>query len=254
MNTIVPATSTASIHAAVVDHCAYMGGAGKMERDCVVGAAVDETVAQLKTRALNLNSRHVRILGQEVSLFDTAGAQVWQPPMFLAAIIAGMQAGAEVGEPLTNKLANVLGVRQVSSWNPVDDGEDLLAGGVAFLQLQEGRGFKVVRNVTTHLADDNLAYTEASVNQATNFAVYNLRVEMEESVGRKGFGGTINAAKGAAAGILDRLVRDGVLAAYKSPTFELTLDTLEMEVEISPVAPINFIPITVNLKPFSITA
>lgn len=252
VNTLVPATDDEAVHAAGVAHCEYMGGAGKMERDIVVGAAPDETVAQLKARALALNSRHVRLCPQEVSLFNTAGERVWQPPMFQAAIVAGMQAGTSVGNPLTNKIANVLGVRQHSSWNPVDNGEELLLGGVMFMQLERGRGYNVVRNLTTHLSDSNLAFVDAHVNQATNRAVYELRTRMQRITGKKGFAGTIKAAAAAGELVLDQLIREEIIVAYDKPTFELIGDSLPMSVGLSPVVGINFVPITVNLKPFSL--
>jgi len=254
VNTLVLGTDAAAVHAMGVAHCEYMGGAGKMERDLVIGAAANETKAALKARALALNTRHARLCTQEVSLFDSLGVRTFQPPKFQAAIVAAMQAGTTVGNPLTNKFANVLGLRQHSGWNPVGDGNEMLLGGLLFMQLEEGRGFKVVRNISTYLVDDNLAFSEASVNQAVNFAVFNLRSRMERVVGKKGFAGTINSAAAAADGILDALVQDEIIAAYKKPSFELVLDVLRMDVEISPIAPINFIPITVNLKPFSITA
>jgi hypothetical protein len=254
VNTVFPATDDASIHAATVAHCAFMGGAGKMERDCVLPAAPNESKSQIKARALALNTRHARLAAQEVSLFDSTGTRVWQPPKFYAAIIAGMQAGTSVGNPLTNKFANVLGVRQHSSWNPLDDGDEMINAGVHFLILEEGKGFKVVRNVTTYLIDNNLAFIEASMNQAVNVAVYNLRTEMETIVGKKGFARTINSAKAAADGVLESLVRDETIAAYKKPAFVLSLDVLQMDVEIAVIAPINFVPITLHLKPLSITA
>lgn len=254
VNTLVPATDDAAVHAAVVAHCAFMGGQGKMERDAVLGAAPNETKAQLKARILALNTRHVRLEGQEVSLFNAAGERTWQPPKFQAAIVAGMQAGTSVGNPLTNKYANVLGVRQHSGWNPVDDGDEMLLAGLHFFQLEEGKGFKVVRNITTYLIDENLVYIEASMNQAVNFAVFSLRTRMESIVGKKGFARTINAAKSAADGVLEQLVREEIIAAYKKPAFELSLDVLRMDVEIAVIAPVNFVPITVNLKPLSIAA
>lgn len=257
VNTLVLATDDAAIHAAGVAHCAFMGGAGKMERDIVVGAAANETKAQLKARALALNSRHVRLESQEVSMFNAAGETAWQPPKFLAGLVAGMQAGTSVGNPLTNKYVNVLGFRQnatINGWNPVDDADEMLLAGLHFLQLEEGKGFKVVRNITTHLVDENLVFIEASMNQAVNFAVYNLRTRMETIVGKKGFARTINAAKSAADGVLEALVREEIIAAYKKPAFELALDVLRMDVAIAVIAPVNFIPITVNLYPLSITA
>lgn len=247
VNTLVPITSDAAVHALCDAHCAFMGGIGRDERDSVVGAAVGETVAQLKARALALNSRHTRLCGQEVIKFNTANERVYQSPAYQAAIVAGMQAGSDVGVPLTFKFANVLGLRQSTTWNPIDDAEEMIRGGVLFMEDVPNRGRRIVRNVTTHLSSNNIAFTEASVNEAVNYAVKNLRTNLEAAVGKKGFSGTINAAKGIAEAILDELLNDGVIVGHRNLTIELILDTLEVEVEIAPVLPVNFVTTVAHL-------
>ena len=101
--------------------------------------------------------------------------------------------------------------------------------------------------MTSYLIDDNLAFTEASVNQAVNFAVFNFRTNLEFAVGKRGFSGTINAAKGIALTTLGLLVDAGALVAHQGLDMELVLDVLEVSVEIAPVLPINFVQTTVHL-------
>jgi hypothetical protein len=140
----------------------------------------------------------------------------------------------------------VLKLRQSSTWNPADDSEELIQAGLHFMEVVDGVGRRVVRNVTTHLSSSNIAYTEASVNEAVNFAVYNFRTTMERMVGKRGFAGTVNAAKGLATNILGLLV-GVVLTAHRSLDIQLILDVLEVSVEISPVLPINFVQSTIHL-------
>jgi hypothetical protein len=114
------------------------------------------------------------------------------------------------------------------------------------LETIDGVGRRVVRNVTTHLTTSNLAYTEASVNEATNYAVYNFRTTMERMVGKSGFAGSVSAAEGLAINILGLLV--GVaLVTWRSLTIDLILDVLEVSVEVAPVLPINFVQSTIHL-------
>lgn len=252
VNTIVPLTGDPAVHAAAVAHCAFMGGIGRSERDCILGAlntALDNvpTKTEYKDQAVDLNTRHARLWGQAIERFNTAGVrQEFQPP-FGAAVLAGMQAGSPLGTPLTQKFLNVLSVRSDASWNPVDDGEELIQAGLCFAEDVDGVGRRVVRNVTTHLQDNNIAFTEGSVNEAVNFATFNFRTEMEANVGRPGFAGTVNAAKGIAVGTLSLLVDTGVLVVHRSLDIELIVDVLEVSVEIAPVLPVNFVRSVIHL-------
>jgi len=255
VNTVVALTSDTAIHAYLKNHCQYMAGAGKSERDCIVGMEnAGQTDVPTKTEAkaqiADLNSRHVRAVAQTIEQYNTGSSgeserEEFTTP-FTACVLAGAQAGSPVGTSLTWKYMNVLKLRQDSSWNPVDDAEELIQAGLCMMEVVDGVGRRVVRNVTTHLIDSNMAYTEASVNEAVNYSVYNFRTTMEEMVGQSGFAGSANAAKGLAVNILGLMV--GVsLVAWQSLDVQLVLDVLEVAAQIAPVLPINFVTSTLHL-------
>lgn len=251
VNSIVLLTKTAAIHAMGEAHCVWMCGVGRSERDLFVGAggaaATLPTKTEYKAAAAALNSRHVRVFGQTFERYDTAGEKTVYAPHYYAAIAAGMQAGSDVGESLTHKYQNVLSLQQDSSWNPTDDSEEMIQAGCCIGELVDGVGHRWVRNVTSYLISDNLAFTEGSVNEAVNYAVYNFRGNLELVVGKKGFAGTVNSAKGVAVTTLDLLVDEEVLVAWRSLAMELAADVMEVDVEIAPVIPINFVKNTVHL-------
>jgi len=252
VNSVVVLTGDPAIHAALDAHCAYMCGIGRMERDGFAGAmnaGLDDVPSktEFKTQAVDLNSRHVRLCGQAIERYNVAGERTEFMPPFQAAVLAGMQSGGPVGQSLTHKYANVLSLRQDTSWNPTDDAEEMIQGGCCFMEAMEGIGRRVVRNITTYLVDDNIAYCEGSVNQAVNFAVYSFRTNMEWAVGKQGFAGTINACKGLAIGTLGLLVDEGILVAYQSLDIELIVDVLEVSIQIAPIIPINFVKNTIHL-------
>jgi len=251
INTVCAITGDPAVHANVKAHCEYMGGVGRSERDTVLGAlnaALTDvpTKAEFKSQAVDLNTRHARLVGQAIERFDTRGDRVERLPPFTSLIVAGMQAGSPVGTSLTHKFANVLKLRQSATWNPVDDAEELIQAGLCMLELIDGVGRRVVRNVTTHLTDNNIAFSEASVNEAVNFAVFNFRSAMEQVVGTTGFSGTARAAQGVAINQLGLLV--GVaLVAWRSLDVQLVLDVLQVAVEMAPVLPVNFVENTIHL-------
>lgn len=251
VNTLWIGTPNSAVHAYAKAHCQYMAGVGRSERDCKVGLMdAAETglpsKTEIKSQIVDLNTRHVQAWAQQVERYNTSGdAEVLDPP-FGAALLAGMQAGSDPGTPLTHRIMNTLSLAQDSTWNPVDDAEEMIKAGLCFGEVVQGIGRRVVRNVTTHLSTSNLAYQEASVNEAVNYSVYNYRAAMEASVGKPGFAGTISAARGDALNALALLV--GVtLTAWRSLQFELILDVLENSVEISPVLPVNFVKTTIHL-------
>jgi hypothetical protein len=257
-NSVVVLTGDAAVHAAVDAHCAYMGGIGRQECDAFVGlmnSTLTDVVEKsntnpltpgIKQQIINLGSRHIRALAQTVQRYDTLGELREFMPPFGAAILAGMQAGSPVGTSLTHKYANVIKLRQHSGWNPVDDAEEMIQAGLCFMETVDGIGRRVVRNVTTHLSTSNIAYTEGSVNEAVNYAVYNFRTQMERVVGKRGFVGTVNGAKAIAINTLGLLV--GVaLVTWRNLSIDLILDVLEVACEIAPVLPINFVKSTIHL-------
>jgi len=257
-NSVVVVTGDPAVHAALEAHCAYMGGIGRQECDGFVGlmnstqtdivekSNTNPLTPGIKQQIINLGSRHIRAFAQTVQRYDTLGELREFMPPFGAAILAGMQAGSPVGTSLTHKYANVIKLRQHSGWNPVDDAEEMIQAGLCFMETVDGIGRRVVRNITTHLSTSNIAYTEGSVNEAVNYAVYNFRTEMERSVGKRGFSSSVNATKGFAINILGLLV--GVaLVTWRNLSIDLILDVLEVACEIAPVLPINFVKSTIHL-------
>lgn len=252
VNSIVVLTGDPAVHAALDAHCAYMCGIGRSERDGFVGllnAGLTDvpTKTEVKSQITALNSRHIRACAQAVERFDSAGNRTEFLPYFGAALAAGMQAGTSVGNSLTFKYANCLAFRQDSSWNPVDDAEEMVKAGLWFLEQVDGVGRRCVRNITTHLSTNNIAFIEGSVNQAVNYAAYEFRTQMEFAVGKQGFSGTINATKGLAINKLGLLVDEGVLVEWRSLAFSLAVDVMEVSVEMAPVIPINFVKNTMHL-------
>lgn len=252
VNTIVDLSGDPAVAAAVDAHCAFMCGIGRDERDAVVGALnagmTDvPSLAEFKAAGLDLNSRHMRVVGQAITRFNTAGEQAEFLPPFMAAIVAGMQAGSPVGTPLTHKFMNILALRSSPTWSPTDDSEELIEAGLLFAESKDGLGRRIVRNITTHLTTDNIAFTEASVNQSINVGVYEFRTRMEERVGKRGFAGTVSATRGISMAVLGVITDNEIIAGWRGLDIELALDVLDISVEMAPVIPINFVRTVIHL-------
>lgn len=258
VNTVVVLTGDPAVHAELEAHCAYMCGIGRSERDGCIGlSALDAnddplntlpTATSIRTQIRNLNSRHLRAFAQTVDRYNSFGERATFHPWFLGVLAAGMQAGSNVGTSLTHKYVNVLSHAQHSSWNPVENGEELIQGGLCFLEEVPSLGRRFVRNVTTYLTSNNIAYTEASVNEAVNYAVYEFRSELESMVGRRGTQSNVNALRGIAANKLSQLLNEGIIVAWRALTVTLNVDVMEVSVELAPVVPVNFVRSTIYLN------
>ena len=251
VNSVVVLTGDPAVHAMLKSHITYMCGAGRMERDGAVGLLNTAltglpTKSEIKSQIIALNTRHLRILGQQIERYNADGEKEKMDPCYHACLIAGAQAGSPVGTSLTRKLLNTLGVYGDSSWSQKDDADEMIEMGLMFAEQVDGVGHRWVRNITSHLTTSNIAYTEASTNEAMNYAVYNFRTQMEAAVSERAFAGTVNAAEGRARGILDLLMAD-VLTGWRSLALDILADVMEVQVEMAPVVPVNFVKNYVHL-------
>lgn len=264
-------TGNPAIQKALDTHINLCCGIYNLERDGSVGlSALDEDSnvlsgaydddivlpdkASIRKQIQALNTKNLRAYAQKIRRFDSNGDSKWFAPWFQATVGGAMSVGGDIGTSETNKIVNVEDVDQDSSWNPVRDSEEQIKNGLNFWRLVEGKGIKCVRDITTYLKSDNIAYTEASTNQAVNFATFNLRDGMEESIGKKGFAGTLAAAKTAAIGRLDLLVRNIVITSWRALLMSIIRDILEMAVQLAPVTPVNFAISNIHLTAFQLQA
>jgi len=252
VNIIVPLTRDPAVHALLASHLVERAGRLRSEANGYVGIAqadgTSETKSNIKSQIQVLGTRHISAIAQEMNRNDPAdGVATWYPPYFFAAIAAGMQAGSPIGEPLTRKRPLVSDLRNHSSWTVEDDIEEMIDAGVMVAEKVDGVGIRWVRSVTTHLADDNVVFTEMSANESANTAVFELRTALEALIGQRGLGGTVGVIKSLAHGVLSRLIDDEIIVAFRALQVEQIGDVFPVSVEVAPVLPINFIPITVHL-------
>ena len=214
------------------------------------------TKSALIAQANLFNDTDVQILGQNTIALNSAGdLETFSPRMF-AVQAASMRAGvSEVAEPLTHKFIRTSGITQDASWDPADttDANDLIIGGVLFAESIDGLGTRWVRDLTTHVQDDNLAFTEGSVRDAIRFTSFGLRTTLvNKFTGKKAAPATPESVKDAASSFLELLRGDDIIVDSKDPAtgatirayhnlkVTLTGDVLKVNVGIFPVVGINF--------------
>ena len=255
-----------AILAALVAHCKYVSSTvGRNE--CQGWAGVSKTKANLIVSANTQNSEHVVLLGQKAKRARQAdGDLVFFSEWSTACLLAGMRAGAPLGEPLTWKFVNCLGLSSDSSWKESnnDDVSDLTLNGLTVINEVKGKGFRIDKCITTFTKFDNDAYTEETIVQIWKAYAFDLRSALETKyVGRPGNLKTVKQVPGTVttvselyvdAGALTGSVVDGKqLKAYRNITYTLSGDQLAVGVTISPTPGINFVLGTIVLVPASIS-
>lgn len=259
---VVPLSSDASIHAMADAHVAFMSNAGKMERRAFVGGATALTISNASDAAELLNSDRTAYCWPGIYDYDADGNLTLYPPYILAAICAGAFSGMNPGEPLTNKPLAIYGV-ETEIAEPTDT-DYLIQSGVLAVR-NTGRGFRVVKSISTWLNNQNYNRVEVSTGAAVDFVTRNVREALQEFVGRKGSPITIGQAISRTESSLRELARPepvgpGILVGdvqnppYRNITAELEGDVLRIQFECSPVIPINYVLATVYAVPYSTRA
>jgi len=234
------------------DHCVYASGIqGQLntggERQGYVG--IEATKDQYKDHCRTLNNELVACTSMAVTALDVDGNQLEYPEWGLATICAGVQAGSEVGMPLTAKVLNVIGITQDNSWNPYDDADEMLLSGclVARKNIQSGQ-IEIVKGITTYTAEDNDAFTQIEVRESLLVTSYELRNYLVSKFnGTKKKVGTASDYKNACIEKLNELSEDEVIISYDPKKINITVvaDKVYPEVEVEPAQGIQYTLITV---------
>ena len=241
-------------------------GSYRNEIDCIAAfqpqGATSADLATIKNHALTLNDRNVALVFQDIKRPGLNGLVNQYAPHMLACAIAGMQSGSTIGTPLTYKLVRANKILCKNTTIDVLDkttSDDLLLSGILFAEFVKNKGYRVVRNLSTYVATDNVAYTDRNVNYELNFMAYDLRTFIEERyIGIKGTPATVASIKSSVISKLDYykngveiivdsndLTTGAVLNAYRNLKITISGDICTIRFEIFPAVGINYITFTI---------
>jgi hypothetical protein len=230
-------------------------------------AGISGTLTASITAANLQNSEHLELFIEKSQRVRTSdGSVIFFPEWATAVVAAGMRAGAPLGEPLTWKYANVLGVSSDSSWSETNTSNvaNLTLNGITVLNTVKGKGFRFDKVVTTFTKQNNDAYTEETIVQIWKLVSYNIRSALQDAfVGR---GGTLDRVSTVpsivesvmsplktAGAITDSIVNGTRLNAWRSVTWTLNGDTMTVSLIVTPTPGINYVLNTIVLVPAQIS-
>jgi hypothetical protein len=252
------------VHALLAQHAKNGAGAYKNEVDCIAaiqptsGSTYDVALNLIKTKATILNDRNVALVFQDIKRAGLTGSVVQFEPHMLACAAAGMQAGSTVGTPLTFKLVRTIEI--ICNNTRVDaldrnTSDELLKSGVFFAEKVKGQGYRIVRNLSTYTATDNVAYTDRNVNYELNYMAYDLRTFIENRfTGVKATPAVVASVKSSVITKLEVYKNDleiivdsqdlstgATLNAYRNLKVTISGDICTIRFEIFPAVGINYI-------------
>lgn len=243
----------ASVAAQLAQHVSLARGVEKTERGGYIG--MKGTKAQYIAQLNSLNDMDVSVTNQYLTVLNASGNLVQLDPWASAVAAAGMRAGMpEVGEPLTHKYLKTTTLYQDPSWDPASrtDANLLIQNGALFAEYIAGKGIRWVRDLTSYIQDDNLAYAEGSVRDVVRYTAYGLRTLLEDRfTGVKASPANATSIKEAAANYLELLRGQNIIVdstdstgklvhAFHNLRVTISGDIARIRVEIFPAVGINF--------------
>lgn len=253
---VVPVTQDQTVAAQAKAHCETMSGMNfRKERIAFVGSTASFGtnalyIADLQTNALALASSRVALCAPGVRRPNAAGVSTLYGPEYMAATIAGLVAGQQVGESPTYKFVKAVGI-DFGFTNT--DLATLLLAGVTPVQFVKDQGFRIAQGITTYQTDANPMFREISVRRVGDYLMKTIRTRLErEFVGGRGDSSTLNSMGSRVISTLSEMVQDRVITAFQNVAISVQSSVARVSFEFSPVEPINFIEITGYAKPGSL--
>lgn len=236
-----------------------MGGVRKSTK-----AAAFSTISGFGSELLQLTMQDTLVADQNANL-------VWKGPHVHAALMAGVRLGTPIGEPLTHKYLNTLGVGhfvnvetglEAGDFNEALDCDDAIDNGVLFSEAATG-GHRIVVDNTTYGADQSFVWNRGSVIEAAQFTARTIRETAElVFVGGKVSNGIASSIKNVIRSKLLELNAPDVNIitssadapnGFREDTFVVTVqgNTARVQVEIKPVQGLDFVFIDFTLGDIS---
>lgn len=243
-----------AINTQAITHCITASNTkNRSERNAYLSKKA--AFATTQAAALDINHERASMLFQDVEILGTDGNLKFEDPWAAACMVAGIQAGTEVGTPATFKLVNANGI-QHQDYNAKTQVELAIANGLLPLEEPDSGGIRVVVHNSTYGKDANFVFNRPSVLYAADTVAFNLRQQLEAIfVGEKARTGSAQAIKNTVVSIMSQFLGAEIIVGddtnnglgWKDLTVTINGNTANVNITITPVQGIDFILNTITL-------
>lgn len=145
-----------------------------------VGGPLGMTPTEVLARANNLNTEKI-VECYPGPILNFTGESVTYPPVYFAAICAGLACGLEPQTPLTRKTVNVLGFEDIDFEGNSQQSvrESLIDGGVLFGRYLDGTGYVVNKGINTIQGQNNRQLLGTD-NQTHEISIARIRIQIQK--------------------------------------------------------------------------
>jgi len=237
-----------AVNLQALTHCITASNTkNRSERNCYVSKKASFAAAQAAAQALN--HERASMLFQDVQVLGADGNLKLVDPWAAACMVAGIQAGTEVGTPATFKFVNANAIKH-QDYNSKTQVDLAIDAGLLPLEEADSGGFRVVVHNTTYGIDANFVWNRVSVVEAADYVAYNLRQQLEAIfIGNKAATGTAQSIKNTIISIMDSFLRANIIVGddtnknlgFKDLNVVLNGNTAYVDVTITPVQGVDFI-------------
>ena len=237
-----------AVNLQALTHCITASNTkNRSERNCYVSKK--GTFAAMQTASQALNHERASMLFQDVQVLSADGNLKFVDPWGAACMVAGIQAGTEVGTPATFKFVNANAIKH-QDYNSKTQIDLAIDAGLLPLEEADSGGFRVVVHNTTYGIDPNFVWNRVSVIEAADYVAYNLRQQLEAIfIGNKAATGTAQAIKNTVISIMDSFLRANIIVGddtndnlgFKNLLVTVNGNTAVVDITVTPVQGVDFI-------------
>jgi hypothetical protein len=153
---------------------------GKNEMHVHLGSATNLTLANLQTLQASINDVNCNIWFQNVQWTNDQGLTTSYSPWMMAAFAAGLQGGTFPGTSFVQKSFAILGATQNTGIDLNNNADQLILARLSFVRFNDAtKSWNVVRALTSYSQDSNDFNIEPGIRSAVNFAVFNIRQDIQ---------------------------------------------------------------------------
>jgi hypothetical protein len=241
---IIPVSTNGAIQAKVDTHCTTMSNvSNRKERRAFYGHAAGLDVSAVSALTSTLNGERALLASPAVYVTDSSGNKVLKDSTLLAAAYAGIWAQQEPQVPITYKYVKFAGLEKIYKGTEIDA---LLQAHVAVTEYIRGKGFRIVKGITTSSSTD-LTKQELSVSTLKDAMSRNIREYFEDKyVGQAGVAGIETTIYNDLVSMLEGFKKLGWISDYVKGSVQVTKNgtSFSLDWEGKPTLPINNFLIT----------
>lgn len=203
------------------------------------------------------NNPRVSLIGSSGKFVMEDGRILSTPGYMVAAAIAGLAAGLEVGEPITFKKLYLNSLDEVLDGAQLDQMHDNGIIPIEFVRNRENTMFRIVNNVTVYNDKTDPVNAEISVGEASDFLVSEMKIMLDERfIGTKTLNNSASLIKDRMISFLNEKVGNQEIRSFSSEDIQVIVnaDRANISLTVVPMRAFNKIEVSLVYKQESLQA